>query len=289
MHLHEEVLLIGLEALRNEPGRMRALRERLSHQEATRLFKVSPNGRVFDRFEGNPTLLPREVRKELFLTALKVDAVSATQTAKGPDFPERVVHARLKSLDGKGPCSQCSWPDMDHPECYEILTLREILLMGRPDSRARGAWKFVDEVIKQAFHQAHCLEQVLLLGLEYQVGEEGKNLSGGQKQKVALARVLAKGPPIIVLDEATSALDEISQSTILTMLRKLYATRTMVAVTHRFSAVQAFDRILVMERGHIVQDGSYESLFKEEGLFRYLASLTAGDSRSETGVIPVRE
>jgi ATP-binding cassette subfamily B protein len=102
------------------------------------------------------------------------------------------------------------------------------------------------------------------------VGERGYRLSGGEKQRVALARVILKNPRILVLDEATSSLDSESESLIQDALKRVMAGRTSIVIAHRLSTILAADLILVMDRGKIVERGTHDQLITTGGLYSQL-------------------
>jgi subfamily B ATP-binding cassette protein HlyB/CyaB len=114
-------------------------------------------------------------------------------------------------------------------------------------------------------------------GYDTMVGEHGTGLSGGQRQRIAIARTLIGNPRILIFDEATSALDYESEQIIQENMRKICAGRTVLIIAHRLSAVRDADRILVMERGQIVEDGSHEQLLaNESGIYSHLNQLQFG-------------
>lgn len=104
-------------------------------------------------------------------------------------------------------------------------------------------------------------------GFGTEVGERGLKLSGGEKQRVAIARTLVKNPPILLLDEATSALDSRTEQDILRTLRRISEHRTTLAIAHRLSTIADADRILVMEHGRLAESGSHDELLRRDGLY----------------------
>ncbi len=107
-------------------------------------------------------------------------------------------------------------------------------------------------------------------GYDTVVGERGYRLSGGEKQRIALARVILKNPRILVLDEATSSLDSESESLIQEALKRVMVGRTSIVIAHRLSTILAADKILVMDRGHIVEQGTHTTLLVQNGLYAHL-------------------
>ncbi|MEK4365670.1 ABC transporter ATP-binding protein [Paenibacillus sp. FSL M8-0212] len=102
------------------------------------------------------------------------------------------------------------------------------------------------------------------------LGERGVNLSGGQKQRISIARLFLKNPSIVLLDEATSALDNISEQRVKQALDQLLHDRTTIAIAHRLSSIQDFDRIIVMDDGKVIEEGTFEQLLRHNGLFYQL-------------------
>ncbi|MFO7788141.1 MAG: ABC transporter ATP-binding protein/permease, partial [Halospina sp.] len=143
-------------------------------------------------------------------------------------------------------------------------TLRRNVLYGRPDAS--------DQALQRALRMAHLEEFVAGLpeGLETRVGERGLKLSGGEKQRVAIARVILKDPPILVLDEATSSLDSVAESHILEALDEVASNRTTLAIAHRLSTVNDADTILVMDAGQIVERGTHDELLALGGRYARL-------------------
>jgi ATP-binding cassette subfamily B protein len=144
-------------------------------------------------------------------------------------------------------------------------SLAENIAYGKPDAR-------MEEII-DASKKAHAHEFIEQLpqGYETLVGERGVKLSGGQRQRVAIARAMLKDAPLLVLDEATSALDSESEVLIQKALWKLMEGRTAIVIAHRLSTIQKMDRILVLDNGKIVEEGTHASLLTHEnGLYAKL-------------------
>lgn len=136
-----------------------------------------------------------------------------------------------------------------------------------------------DEEAKEAARLAHCEEFIkdLPLGYETYVGERGIKLSGGERQRVAIARAMLKNAPILVLDEATSSLDSHSEMLIQDALEKLMRGKTTVVIAHRLSTIRQMDRILVIDNGTIIEEGTHDSLTaNSQSLYKKLWTLQAG-------------
>ncbi len=143
-------------------------------------------------------------------------------------------------------------------------TIRHNICVARPDAD--------DAAVELACRQANAWEFIekMPMCLDTAIGEGGSNLSGGQRQRLAIARALLSNPPVMIFDEATSALDTISEQLINETMKGVCDGRTAIIIAHRLSTVRECDRILVVSRGRIEQDGSYDELMAEEGLFRDL-------------------
>ena len=134
---------------------------------------------------------------------------------------------------------------------------------------AFGAMDAAEAAVRQAAREADLLDNVEAFpeGFGTVVGERGITLSGGQKQRTAIARALVRDPRILLLDDALSAVDTHTEATILGHLRRHYGRRTIVVVSHRISAVQEADQILVLEEGRVVERGTHEALVEHGGLY----------------------
>ena len=154
-------------------------------------------------------------------------------------------------------------------------TVRENIAYGRPDAS--------DEEIIVATKQAQAWDFIKDLyddkgntGLDTQVGERGVKLSGGQRQRIAISRVMLKNAPILLLDEATSALDSEIEFAITESLNDIMTGKTVIAIAHRLSTIAALDRLVVMDRGRIIEQGSHEELLALNGVYAGLWQRQSG-------------
>ena len=140
-------------------------------------------------------------------------------------------------------------------------SLLENLRYGRPEASDREVFRAVEA--------ARCTEFINRLpqGFDTLVGERGMKLSGGQRQRLAIARAFLMDAPIVLLDEATSSLDTESEQSIQEALSRLFKGRTVIAIAHRLSTLDAFDRIVVLDRGRIVEDGPPRRLLQTVGVY----------------------
>jgi len=148
-------------------------------------------------------------------------------------------------------------------------SIKENIAYGRPEST-------MAEIIKAA-KIAECHDFIMQLkdqhgrtGYDSHVGERGVKLSGGQKQRIAIARLALKNAPILILDEATSALDSEVETIIQQSLQTLMAKKTVISIAHRLSTISMMDRLIVMDKGQIIEEGTHEELIRKKGLYSKL-------------------
>ena len=150
-------------------------------------------------------------------------------------------------------------------------SVRNNVALGKPDAstdeiiealKVANAWEFVKDLPEQ---------------LETNIGDSGNKLSGGQKQRLSIARAVLKNPPIMILDEATSALDTESEKLVQKALENMMKNRTSVVIAHRLSTIQNADKIIVMQRGEIVEQGKHLELMNKQGTYRKLVEMQSFD------------
>ncbi|WP_304143639.1 ABC transporter ATP-binding protein [Mesoflavibacter zeaxanthinifaciens] len=150
-------------------------------------------------------------------------------------------------------------------------TIKNNILLGKPDATE-------DEII-EALKIANAWEFVNQLpnGIETNVGDAGNNFSGGQKQRLSIARAVLKNPPIMILDEATSALDTESEKLVQEALENMMKNRTSIVIAHRLSTIQNADQIIVMQKGEIVEQGTHQELLAKNGMYKKLVEMQSFD------------
>ena len=154
-------------------------------------------------------------------------------------------------------------------------SVRENILYGRPDASEAELVEAARQADADGFIQ-ELVDAKGRRGYDAQVGERGVKLSGGQRQRIAIARVLLKNAPILVLDEATSALDSEVEAVIQENLYRLMQGKTVIAIAHRLSTIAAMDRLVVMDQGRIVEQGTHEQLLAHGGLYAQLWQRQSG-------------
>ena len=146
-------------------------------------------------------------------------------------------------------------------------TIKNNILIGNPDAteneilealKIANAWEFVKDLPE---------------GMDTNVGDAGNNFSGGQKQRLSIARAVLKNPPIMILDEATSALDTESERLVQVALENMMKNRTSIVIAHRLSTIQNADEIIVMNKGEITEQGKHQELLDLDGIYKNLVTM----------------
>ncbi len=183
----------------------------------------------------------------------------------------------MKQSDGM-PCNKdprCGEKSGFIPFCPSKYLYTHTLLDNILFGAVKSELTFDDHLRKlasQAFEDEELLDEVMHIGLDFEVGSKGDRLSGGQKQKLAIARAFLKDAPILIMDEATASLDNTSQARIQGLLEKEFKGRkTIIAVIHRLDLTPAYDRIVVLKAGRIVEQGTYDELMERKGDFYELS------------------
>ncbi len=195
----------------------------------------------------------------------------------------------LKSCILKARKTFSTWSDKEVPGLFifykqnDYITGQSILnniLFGKVKSDLTHAQEKINQAIIHLLIAEECLEEIASIGMNFQVGTMGDRLSGGQKQKLAIARVLIKQAPIIIMDEATSALDNKSQTRIQRLIETRWkGKRTLIAIIHRLDTIKTFDKIAVMKAGKLAELGTYQELIDKK---RLLHELIYGKQRNSS-------
>ena len=155
------------------------------------------------------------------------------------------------------------------------LVSQEIVLFNETvaDNIAYGKPGATREEIEAAAQAAFAHDFILQLpqGYETNIGEKGVTLSGGQRQRLAIARAFIRNAPLLVLDEATASLDSQAEAEVQAAIERLEENRTVICVAHRLSTLTSMDRIVVLSRGRIVEQGTFEELLRKAGVFAAMA------------------
>ncbi len=272
---HSAKLFDILEAYGNVDHNSQDLIHELGHMESDAAKKL--------------TGLKKEHQQVLLDVALSSNAREAALLfPDGSDFKDHILQLR-KTLSSNSKMMRMDIKSFNLDSVLDGISVREILLGGQVNTEIRGAYEQVDTIIAGVLAKNNLTDELIAMGLGSAAGESGRCLSGGQAMKVAIARMVLKNPNILLLDEATAALDEKSQSRIVQLIEEDFKDKTVITISHRLSTIKNYDRILVFDRGQIVQQGTYEDLVSQEGLFLDLVRQEKGEPKPLADTHPVSE
>lgn len=212
---------------------------------------------------GPSSRLPKNYLQLLFILSHQIPVRACLQDE---ELEKAILKVRNVLVQSSGRISNYRHYASDPPP--DSMTLREYLLNGQVSPGLLGLEERVDTILIAVLKEAGLGNRLVTSGLKYRVGSRGEFLSGGQRQKIALARAFLKRPSLLLLDEATSALDELSQQRIVNLIESKLPDTTVLLISHRLNTIRGMDRIFVFDRGQIVQSGTYPELVATEGLFR---------------------
>ncbi len=214
-----------------------------------------------------PSSLPEKEQMSLLALALNFTPAIHTMTPLRRNLKSRILSAR-DSFPG--------WCEKVTPGLFQFYeekryihdqSILNNILFGKTKSDLAHAQEKINQAVIHMLIEEECLEKIASIGMHFQVGSTGDRLSGGQRQKLAIARVLIKQPSIIIMDEATSALDNKSQTRIQRLMEMRWKKkRTVIAIIHRLDTIQGFDKIAVMKAGKLVEWGTYPQLIDQKGI-----------------------
>ncbi len=217
--------------------------------------------------KNQPSSLPAKEQSFLLSLALNFTPAIHTMTPLRGNLKSMLLLAR-----GKFP----SWCEKVAPGLFLFYNEKSYIhnqsilnniLFGKTKTDLAHVQEKINQAVIHMLIEEECLEQIASIGMHFQVGSTGDRLSGGQRQKLAIARVLIKQPGIIIMDEATSALDNKSQTRIQRLMESRWKKkRTVIAIIHRLDTIQTFDKIAVMKTGKLVEWGTYPELIDQKGV-----------------------
>ncbi|MBX3320420.1 MAG: ABC transporter ATP-binding protein [Nitrospira sp.] len=200
-------------------------------------------------------------------------------TGAGKTTVINLLHRFYDPIEGRLTIDGKDLRDVTLESWYRQIALvpQETILFGGTilDNIRYGMMAAGEAAVREASEAAHAHDFITTLPDGYQtvVGEKGVNLSGGQRQRIAIARAILKNPRILLLDEATSSLDTDSERLVQEALLRLMKGRTTFVVAHRLSTIQRADRILVLDKGKLVEEGTHAQLLEQKGLYHYLYTI----------------
>jgi putative ABC transport system ATP-binding protein len=240
----------------------------------------------------NAVLLSREDKNLLIILALRYIPAKHGQIHLQPEFERKVLAARKYFLSEIKHVANClcqhdvhdnlcrnhnvsldDSPHLFNTYCYSGYlynhNIQTNILLGSVKKTFEDILQIKD-LAWNTFKRYGLMEEIIDLGLDFFVGSQGSHLSGGQKQKIAIARALLTDTPLLIMDEATASLDNISQSMIQDFISTSFKDKTIVSIIHRLDLAKFYHRIVVMDNGAIVETGTYDDLMQQKGVFHQL-------------------
>lgn len=222
-------------------------------------------GRI-GRFD--PSRLTEEDRRNVLKLSLTFVETDNAMARMSPELRDQIVALRPVFREHATSAAPGVFQFFKEDQYITIESVLGNILFGVVRSDVAGAEERIKHRVMQILIEEDVLDRVLEYGLNFNVGSQGDRLSGGQRQKVALARVFLKKPQILILDEATAALDNASQARIQGLLERNFKGKsTVISVAHRLDILKEYDRIAVLKSGNIMEVGSYQELIAKKGAF----------------------
>ena len=215
--------------------------------------------------------LPDEDQTLLLSIALTFTPGIHTMTSLPEDLKEQILQARMHFPDWCNRIADGLFNFYNETSYLPNQSILNNIFFGKIRPGLPGAQEIINQSITHLLIEEDYLEKIAKIGMNFHVGNMGDKLSGGQRQKLAIARVLLKQPKIILLDEATSALDNKSQTRIQRLMTTRWKNkRTVIAVVHRLDIIEDFDKIAVTKNGKLIEFGTYPALIEQKGALHEL-------------------
>lgn len=269
--LDEPLIRLGLDVVNRTVPLLRDLRDDpfFFRQSPIALEEMDTFQEIYEHYgTATPERLPPAVRDLLLGLALRIIPGRHKMVVVPRELKDAILKSRALFK------AYCTERDPDAFVYYSetaylgARTLLENILFGRLKEEASWAWARITEAVVDLLKRENLYDAVLEIGLDFEVGSKGDRLSGGQKQKVGIARAFLKNPRILILDEATASLDMASQNRIQQFLDgDIRGKATVISVAHRLETIRDYDKIAVMKSGRIVEIGRYDELLQKKGLF----------------------
>lgn len=215
--------------------------------------------------------LPAQDQSFLLSLALNFTPSIHTMSRLSKELKEKILSAREIFPQKAESITAAPFSPYQESSYIHGQSILNNIFFGKIKPGLPQAQEIINQSIMHLLIEEDYLEKIAAFGMHFQVGTMGDRLSGGQRQKLAIARVLLKQPKIILMDEATSALDNKSQARIQRLMTSRWkGTRTVIAAVHRLDIIQSFDKVAVMKAGKLVEFGTYQDLIEQKGILHEL-------------------